>query len=261
MRRWQFDDETPPVVALRVAILLLGVLAEAWNVVDVARSGERWSEHFAYFTVQSNLLVLVVVAWLLLVPAHRRPGWSEQVRGAATAYVVLAGLVWAMLLAEPGQVLSWTIDYTNAAQHRLIPWLMAIDWILVRGPGRFRLVRSLWWMAYPVAYLAGAWLRGGLVDGWFPYPFLDPGAHGGWAGLVGPVGQVLLAFLVGIALVAAVGALRHRVLGPVPPARSGHGRSGHARAGHGRSGHGRAGHGDQGRTITPPRADARARRG
>lgn len=211
VRRVLLDDRSVPVVALRVSILLLGVLAEAWNIVDVVRSGERWSEHFAYFTVQANLLVLAVVAWTLAVPAHRRPAWSEHVRGAATAYAVLAGLVWAVLLAEPGEALSWTIEYTNVAQHRLVPALLLLDWLLVAGP-RIRLVRCLWWMAYPVGYLASAWLRGGLVDGWFPYPFLDPGEHGGWAGLVGPVGQVLLAFLVGIAAVALGGALRRRLL-------------------------------------------------
>lgn len=209
-RRWPFDDGSVPVVALRVVILLLAVLAEAWNIVNMVRSGEPPTEHFAYFTVQSNILVIVLMVWLLSTREERRPRWSDHVRGAITAYIVLTGIVYAVLLAQPDEVWSWTVDYTNAAQHRLVPWLVGLDWLLVPTAHRIRVSRAVWWMVYPVGYLVAAWLRGGLVDGWFPYPFLDPGEHGGWAGLVGPTGQVLLAFLVGILLVAAIGRLRHR---------------------------------------------------
>ncbi|SDR80160.1 hypothetical protein SAMN04489719_0815 [Agrococcus carbonis] len=217
-RRWPLHDSATPVVAWRIVILLLAAFAEAWNIKNMLESGERASEHFAYFTVQSNLLVIVLMLWMLAVPEARRPAWFDHVRGAITAYVVLAGLVYAVLLAEPDEVWSWTIDFTNAAQHRFVPWMVGLDWLLVPTARRIRVARAGWWMAYPVAYLGCAWLRGGLVDGWFPYPFLDPGEHGGWAGLVWPTGQVLIAFLVGILVVASVGRLRYRP--PVPSAGS-----------------------------------------
>lgn len=202
-----------PVVAWRVAILLLGLVAEAWNIKNMLASGERASEHFAYFTVQANLAVVALMLWMLLVPQERRPRWFDHARGAITAYIVLTGLVYAVLLADPDEVWSWSIEYTNAAQHRIVPWLVALDWLLVPTARPIRVARAAWWMAYPLAYLACSWLRGALVDGWFPYPFLDPGAHGGWAGLAWPTGQVLLAFLLGIAVVAAIGRLRYREAG------------------------------------------------
>ncbi|GEK81060.1 hypothetical protein ABA31_24110 [Agrococcus baldri] len=201
-----------PVVAWRIAIVLMAALAEAWNIKNMLASGERASEHFAYFTVQANLLVIVVMAWMLLVPQSRRPAWFDHLRGAATAYIVLTGLVYAVLLAKPDEVWSWSIEFTNAAQHRIIPWLVALDWLLVPTARRIRFGRGAWWMLYPLAYLGCSWLRG-LVDGWYPYPFLDPGEHGGWAGLLVPTGQVLLAFLIGIFLVAGVGRLRYRESG------------------------------------------------
>ncbi|MDR7235002.1 Pr6Pr family membrane protein [Agrococcus sp. BE272] len=212
-RRWPLHDRAVPVVAWRVGILLLAVSAEAWNIKNMLESGERASEHFAYFTVQSNLLVIALIAWMLVVPQWRRPRWFDHVRGAITAYIVLTGLVYAVLLAKPDEVWAWTIEYTNAAQHRFIPWMVGLDWLLVPAAGRIRLSRAAWWMGYPVAYLAASWLRGALVDGWFPYPFLDPGEHGGWAGLVWPTGQVLIAFVVGIFIVAGLGRLRYRESG------------------------------------------------
>ncbi len=201
------------MVAWRIVIVLMAVLAEAWNIKNMLASGERASEHFAYFTVQANILVIVVMVWMLWVPQARRPAWFDHVRGAITAYIVLTGLVYAVLLAEPDEVWSWSIEYTNAAQHRIIPWLVALDWLLVPTARRIRFARGAWWMLYPLAFLVFSWLRGGLVDGWFPYPFLDPGEHGGWAGLVWPTGQVLIAFLIGIFVVAGVGRLRHRESG------------------------------------------------
>lgn len=211
MRRpWPLHDRAVPVVAWRIVIVLAGLLAEGWNIVNMVRDGEPPTEHFAYFTVQANLLVIVLMLWMLGTREEQRPPWFDHVRGAITAYIVLAGLVYAVLLAKPDEVWSWTVDYTNAAQHRIIPWLVGLDWLLVPTRRRIRVARAAWWMAYPVGYLVAAWLRGGLVDGWFPYPFLDPDEHGGWAGLVGPTGQVLLAFLAGIVVVAVVGRLRYR---------------------------------------------------
>lgn len=208
-----------PVVAWRIVIVLMAVLAEAWNIKNMLASGERASEHFAYFTVQANILVIVVMLWMLAVPPERRPAWFDHLRGAVTAYIVLTGLVYAVLLAEPDEVWSWSIEFTNAAQHRLVPWLVALDWLLVPTARRIRLRAAAWWMLYPIGYLVVSWLRGGLVDGWFPYPFLDPAVHGGWAGLLWPTGQVLLAFVVGIFLVAGVGRLRYRA-SPAPASRA-----------------------------------------
>lgn len=203
-------DRSAPIVALRVVVLLAGILAEAWNLVTVAGEGGRISEHLGYFTVQSNVLVLVVVAWMLLRP-EGRPRWFDALRGATTAYIVLTGLVWAVLLASPAEAFGFDVEYPSFAQHRLIPVLMALDWLLVPTARPLRVGRCIAaWMLYPVAYLSGSWLRGGLGDGWIPYPFLDPAVHGGIGGLVVPTGQVLLAFVVGIALVAAVGRARWR---------------------------------------------------
>lgn len=145
-RRWPFHDRAVPVISWRIVTLLVALLAEAWNVKKMLGSGEPATEHFAYFTVQSNILVVIMMLWMLLVPTA----------------------------------------------------------------SRIRVHRAVWWMLYPVGYLVCSWLRGALIDGWYPYPFLDPGVHDGWVGLLWPTGQVLLAFCIGIGLVAGLGALRYR---------------------------------------------------
>ena len=84
-----------------------------------------------------------------------------------------------------------------------------MDWT-VRSRTRVTLVTPLIGLAFPVVFLAGTLVRGAIV-GRYPYDFVDPGAQGGYAGLVSSLAIVLLAFLTVGAVVAALGALRDRM--------------------------------------------------
>lgn len=204
-----FKDASPVVTTWRTIGVLAALFAEAWNIVNLTYTGERLSEHFGYFTVQANMLIAAVWIWMLV--QRNRPAWFEQLRGAATAYIVLTGLIYAILLAQPDEVWSWDIAFTNLAQHRLLPIMAAVDWLIVRSQQPLRVSRAWMWMAYPIAYLACCWIRWG-IDGWVPYPFLDPDVHG-VAGLVPSTGQVVVAFLVGIYAVALTARLSHPPVG------------------------------------------------
>lgn len=204
-----FKDDSPAVVAWRTIGILTALFAEAWNIANLTVTGERASEHFGYFTVHSNILIAGVWIWMLVQP--RRPAWFEQLRGAATAYIVLTGLVYALLVAQPEEVWSWDITFTNLAHHRLLPILAAADWLLVRSAQPLRIRRAWLWMIYPIGYLICCWMRWG-IDGWVPYPFLDPAANG-VLGLIPSTGQVLVAFIVGIYAVALTSLVAHPRVG------------------------------------------------
>ena len=215
-------EDRVTVTVWRVAIVMFALTAEAWNLVNLSFSGERLSEHFGYFTVQSNLLVAFVLIWML--SGARRPAWFAQLRGAASAYIILTGLIYAILLAEPHEVWSWDITFTNLMHHRIVPVMMAIDWLLVASTQPLR-IRKVWtWMLYPLGYLACCWIRWG-IEGWVPYPFLDPDIHG-IQGLIPATGQILVAFVVGIYVTAFLSRLTHPPIAelakqdarPTPPA-------------------------------------------
>ena len=200
-----FTDDSVAAAVWRVTAVMLALTAEAWNIVNMLFSGERATEHFGYFTVQSNLLYAGVLLFML---THRvRPAWFAQLRGAATAYIILTGIIYAVLLAEPHEVWSWDIDFRNLAHHRLVPIMAAVDWLLVRSPQALRIGRAWLWMLYPLTYLVCCWVRWS-VDGWVPYPFLDPAEHG-VLGLIPSTGQVLIGFIVGIYAVAFASRLSH----------------------------------------------------
>jgi hypothetical protein len=174
-------------------------------------------EFWVYFTNQSNLLLVVCFAVLLVRGLRRRPAapdapgaFATVAKGAVTLYILITGTVFNLLLANPASPF-YTVQeeshytWNSVLLHVVTPLAALVDW-LVFGP-RGALVRrhALLWLCYPLAYLAFALVRGALVTTGmrYPYPFVDVAAHG-----YGPVAvncAVLAAvfYLLGLGMVAA----------------------------------------------------------
>jgi hypothetical protein len=165
-------------LAVRVARLAFAGLAIA-AVVSAVTSTDSLANFFSYFTIESNLLAIVV----LLVGGAVNPQGSRwaYLRGAATLFMIITGIVYAALLAnaEVGLVTPWIDDVL----HRVIPVVMLVDWILFSPWTRGSLLSALGWLLAPLAYFAYSLLRGPIA-GWYPYPFLDPRHPGGYGRVV-----------------------------------------------------------------------------
>ena len=88
------------------------------------------------------------------------------------------------------------------------------DWLIAPPHGPLGLRRVAWpWLVPPVVWTSVTLVRGAL-DGWYPYPFLNP-ANGGY-GTVALYCTAILALALAVAwLVATVGpALRERLRDP-----------------------------------------------
>lgn len=125
---------------------------------------------FSYFTIDSNIIVLVVATLLVLNPTRDSALW-RVVRLDALLSIVITGLITATILA-PLVNLSGIAKWTDIGLHYLTPWLTLAAW-LVFGP-RPRITwstvgyASIWpacWIAYTFAH--------GAISDWYPYPFLD----------------------------------------------------------------------------------------
>ncbi|WP_144121217.1 Pr6Pr family membrane protein [Catellatospora sichuanensis] len=159
-----------------------------------------------YFTVQSNLIVAAVFG----LAAFGRGG--VRLRGAATLYIAITGTVYHLVLTNPASPF-FTADPGADTMHNLLlhtatPLLAAIDWLLVNRE-RVRWWHAGAWLAYPLAYLAFALVRGALT-GSYPYPFIDVAALGYGAVAVNAVVFSVLFFLLGLLLIG-LGELARRV--------------------------------------------------
>ena len=172
--------------------------------------GQLYSE----FTVQSNLVFGLLLVVSALVPRARLPLWWDHLFGALVFYLVMTGLIYALLVAPPDEPWwTWDIYWPQMVHHRLAPLFAALDWLLVTRTVRGRWWRPLAWLAYPVVFLTWTWVRGA-IDGWYVYDFLDPTLEGGWPTVLAMTAQVLVTFLVVALLVHLAGNGRAALAAP-----------------------------------------------
>jgi hypothetical protein len=162
---------------------------------------------FVYFTVQSSAIIAVVSALAALRPV---PAW---VRGGATLFSCITGTVYHALLANPSSPFYVDDPGANAPHnwllHTVTPILAAVTWLLIdRAPVRWWYAGV--WLAYPLAYLAFALIRGAIVHE-YPYPFVDAGELGYRGVTIAGVGFAVAFFLLGLLLIG-LGVLLRRVL-------------------------------------------------
>jgi len=164
------------VLRLAFAALAAYTLAFACNRASTPPQGVGTLNFFSYFTILSNMAATVTLAVggvaLLLGSV---PGMPDGVRGAVTAYMVVTGIIYAVVLQQmqDGQLLAWIDDVV----HRVMPVVVFVDWLAV-PPREKQPYPTLWyWLLFPLAFVPYSLIRGHFVN-WYPYPFLDPREHG-----------------------------------------------------------------------------------
>ncbi|MFD2759193.1 Pr6Pr family membrane protein [Gulosibacter faecalis] len=197
---------------VRLLRLALGVAAFAgvgWNFYRAANGMVESTliESISQFTNQANLVFGLVLVVGALRSRDSLPAWWDDVRGAAAFYMVMTGLIYAILVAEPGELARWDLEWSNILLHRITPTLALVGWLVVTMTRRGTWGRPLAWLAYPVLYLTYTWVRGSIV-GWYPYGFLDPTGPGGWGDVLATTAQVFVAFLVIAVVLHVLGMLR-----------------------------------------------------
>lgn len=188
---------------LRVARGVLAAAALAAVVAPVVTTPLDLANYFSYFTIQSNLIAVVVLGGGAFIdPQGAR--WA-YLRGAATLYITITGLIYnTLLLSVPVGV---TAALINDMVHRIVPALMLLDWIVFSPWAPTHVVAALVWLAYPIAFIGYTLVRGVLVD-WYPYPFLDPRLGGGYGRVAIYAVVLTAAFAVLAVLINAVGRWR-----------------------------------------------------
>ncbi|MET7437222.1 MULTISPECIES: Pr6Pr family membrane protein [unclassified Streptomyces] len=201
---------------------LLVVLAASAGVALELRLGSSPVRVLSYFTIQSNVLLAVV----LLVSARR--AWSARrplhpmLTGGVLLYIVITGLVYHVILANASSPFSMTGGpptgwhaVANHLLHTVTPIAAVIDWLLLTSPAPVRVSQAAAWLLYPVAYLLFSVARSAMIpstsSGRYLYPFLDVDRHGH----LGVLSNALLLGLAFYALALLLVALDHLRPDPV----------------------------------------------
>jgi hypothetical protein len=162
---------------------------------------------FSYFTIESNLIAVAALLWAAAA-SHGGPNPRlDFFRGAATTYMTVTFVVFALLLADTD--VDTAIVWVDRVLHRVIPIVLMADWLIDPPAARIELRRAWWWVAFPLAWVVYTMIRGAIV-GTYPYPFLDP-ANGGNGAVLGYSVAILVGMLLFIYAIVWIGnAMRER---------------------------------------------------
>jgi len=185
-------------------VRLLAVGAVLAGVVLTAAGPATVTGLLPFFTIQSNVAYGIFAAWA----AFRGRGTQPVLKGAVTLYVAITGLVYHLVLNNPASgFAAGPVERTlpdaigNQFLHTVVPLLAVLDWLVFDERGRFRWRYALYWLAFPLGYLAFALVRGLVVDR-YPYPFIDVNELGYDGVSISSVGFAVAFWILGLLFVA-----------------------------------------------------------
>ncbi|MEV7065380.1 Pr6Pr family membrane protein [Streptomyces collinus] len=214
---------TPVRRPAAAAFRLLVALAAAGGVTLELLLGDP-SRALSHFTIQSNMLLALVMA------LSARRAWAAgrplpgAVLGATLLYVVTAALVHHLLLANEASPSSLTGEasaptglpaLSHAVLHTVTPIAAVLNWLLLTSPGRMHLRQAGTWLLYPLAYLAFCLARGELILPGTPDRYLYPLLDVAQDGFKRVLGNTLLLGLAFYALAVLLVALDHARPNPI----------------------------------------------
>jgi hypothetical protein len=158
---------------------------------------ERFFDWTTYFTILSNIVVLVAMALLFFRPGlfvrnDRVGAFWRTMRLDALLMIIITGVVYNTLLASGGKE-GWDL-VSNFIIHIANPIVVPLVWLVAGPRGIIRQKTIYAALILPIGWAVYALIRGQFV-GAYPYPFLDV-ATNGWASVI--------TFIVVIAIIAII---------------------------------------------------------
>jgi hypothetical protein len=174
--------------------------------LDATVPGFNPGNFFSFFTIQSNILAALTLVATAVVRTDERTWLFDALRGAGTLYIAITGVVFALLLSGHQESLDTHIGWVDFVVHKLIPLVVALDWVIDPPRHRLGLPVAAAWLAYPLLWF-GYTLARGASEGWYPYPFVDVSTIG-YGGVLWRSVIFLVAFFGAAVVVMAAGNAR-----------------------------------------------------
>lgn len=160
---------------LTAAVALAGLVIQL--VVTAGATGgqfptaaARVANLFCFFTIQSNVLVLLTCA-LLAVRLDRPATLFRVLRADTVLAITVTGVVYHVALAGLHELTGFAA-VADFLLHTATPVLTLLGWLLLGPRGSFTARTIPLAVIFPVAWLVFTLVRGPIVH-FYPYPFVD----------------------------------------------------------------------------------------
>ena len=167
------------IIGCKISFALLGFSAVVTEIATlIERDLFKPFNFFSYFTIESNIFAFIIlIVSALALANNKRFSKLYLLRGAATLYMVITGIVFAVLLAGVEGSILTAVPWDNIVLHYIMPVVLLVDWLVDKPNKTITFKSSFIWLIYPLTYVIYSLARGKLVN-WYPYPFLDPKSNG-----------------------------------------------------------------------------------
>lgn len=156
----------------RLLLGLLGFSAILTEIIVLTNEGVfNAANFFSFFTILSNTFAAILFIYLGF--TNKTSNRLEVVRGAVTLYMLMTGVIFAVLLAGLENIRLTATPWDNVVLHYIMPIVVVGDWLLHPPKKRLPLKAVGVWVLFPIAYVVYTLIRGSIVS-WYPYPFLNP---------------------------------------------------------------------------------------
>jgi hypothetical protein len=165
----------------RIALIGIGIYGVWLNAISF---GSDILSLLAYFTIQSNILVIAFFAWLLFYTLVTReldtPRPFYTVKGAVTVAITLTFLVFHFMLLPNASSMGsddFIASPANMILHYVVPIMTIVDWLLFDKKGNYKKLDPIKWLLIPLTYLIFALVRAQFIPSStprrYPYFFID----------------------------------------------------------------------------------------
>lgn len=170
--RWCFAL-TALLVAVGIAMQV--VVAANGHDAHFTTATARVLNVFAYFTIQSNLLVGLGCLLLAIKPDRWSPAFA-WLRMTGLVSITITFVVYQVLLADYGALHGWRLA-ADLVVHWIVPLASVGGWLIFGPRGLTARHLAPLTILYPACWLAFTLARGPIAD-FYPYPFVDVDANG-----------------------------------------------------------------------------------
>jgi len=193
---------------LMAAICLVALVSRfLWGLGSATFTPDNF---FAYLTIQSNILFLIVtvIAAIIALRGEDDASWLDLARATVLGCTVSCGVIFALIIEQSGER-GFRIDvpWSDVALHFVLPAVAVLDWVIAPGRGEAPWRSIALVLIFMIGWGLVTLVRGPIV-GWYPYFFLDPAQVSG-VGQLFSFGSIAVLLFGGIS--TAIVALSHRV--------------------------------------------------
>jgi hypothetical protein len=184
---------------LAIGVSLLGSVA--WqNINRVIADRFRPTEYFVFFSIDSSIFagIVGVIGAMVLLSGRKESERLQTIRLVATVSMIIVGVVYHALLGDSA-VDPQDIGYEwpripNLVIHTWAPVAVVVDYFISIKSAVPKWRKALWVIVYPLVWLTFSIVRG-LLDGWWPYWFINPNSEIGVSGMITYIVIIATAFV------------------------------------------------------------------